>query len=81
MFEEDVGFGDVAEDERYFCGVAGVFEYGARELVHSVMRLGLVGDWGFWGGKDGGVGDCTELFLFHQRLMRCDRAYLAPMGI
>lgn len=56
VFEEDVGFGDVAEDERYFCGVGGVFEYGARELVHSVVRLGSVVDWGL-GGEEGRRGD------------------------
>ena len=33
-FEEDVGFGEVAEDEGYFCLVGGVGEDGAGELVH-----------------------------------------------
>lgn len=35
--EQDVGFGEVAEDEGDFCFVAGVFEDGADELVHSVF--------------------------------------------
>ena len=34
--EEDVGFGEVAEDEGDLCLVGGVLEDGARELVHSV---------------------------------------------
>lgn len=37
-FEEDVVFGDVAEDEGDFCFVLGVFEDGARELVHTVPQ-------------------------------------------
>ena len=36
-FEEDVGFGEVAEDEGDFGLVRGVFEDGAGELVHSVF--------------------------------------------
>ena len=35
--EEDVGFGEVAEDEGHFCFVGGVFEDGAGELVHAVL--------------------------------------------
>ena len=43
--EEDVVFGDVAEDEGNFCFVGGVFEDRARELVHTVTQLAsLIGD-------------------------------------
>ena len=41
-FEEDVGFGEVAEDEGDFGFVGGVLEDGAGELVHSVFL------WGGW---------------------------------
>ena len=37
-FQEDVFFGDVAEDEGDFCFVVGVFENGARELVHTIIH-------------------------------------------
>ena len=37
-FQEDVVFGDVAEDEGDFCFVGGVFENSARELVHTVIQ-------------------------------------------
>lgn len=40
--EQDVGFGEVAEDEGDFCFVAGVFEDGADELVHSVFLVSRV---------------------------------------
>lgn len=40
VFEEDVGFGEVAEDESDFCFVFGVFEDGADELIHSIFGLG-----------------------------------------
>ncbi len=36
-FEEDVGFGEVAEDEGDGCFVEGVGEDGAGELVHAVV--------------------------------------------
>jgi len=36
--QQDVFFGQVAEDEGDFCFVGGVLEDGARELVHSVNR-------------------------------------------
>ena len=42
-FEEDVGLGEVAEDEGDFGFIGGVFEDGAGELVHSV----------FWGAGSG----------------------------
>lgn len=38
-FEEDVGFGEVAEDEGDAGFVGGVFEDGAGELVHSVFHI------------------------------------------
>ena len=41
-FEQDVFFGDVAEDEGDFCFVGGVFENGACELVHAVITVSLV---------------------------------------
>ena len=37
-FQEDVGFGDVAEDEGHLGLVGRVLEDGARELVHPVPR-------------------------------------------
>lgn len=40
VLEEDVGFGQVAEDEGDFCFVGGVFEDGAGELVHSGFGRG-----------------------------------------
>lgn len=47
--EQDVGFGEVAEDEGDFCFVAGVFEDGADELVHSVFLVSRVCvHSGFW---------------------------------
>lgn len=39
-FQEDVLFGDVAEDEGDFCFVVGVFEDCAAELVHPIHRRG-----------------------------------------
>lgn len=36
VLQEDVGLGEVAEDEGDFCFVGGVFEDGADELVHPV---------------------------------------------
>ena len=58
-FQEDVVFGDVAEHEGDFGFVGGIFEDGARELVHTVIQvsptclLGIV--LGKMGQEDGNV--------------------------
>lgn len=42
IFQEDVFFGDVAEDEGDFCFVGGVVEDCAAELVHTVTGVRLM---------------------------------------